>query len=64
MARSHKIYLVFDDPQSPPFKAFTVKHEMVTWLKKQERSFFWGFLADGAHGLGFSGFLETGDLDD
>jgi hypothetical protein len=35
MARSAYIYVVTDGPVGPPVAAFTVKHELLTWIERQ-----------------------------
>lgn len=36
MARSAAVWVVIDDSTSMPIAAFTVKHELCTWLYKHE----------------------------
>ena len=53
MARAHTIWLVVSD-RLGPLKAFTVKHELKTWLDKQPgyMKIFWSIwsLPDGEGG--------------
>jgi hypothetical protein len=34
MARSSYVYVVTDGPVGPPVAAFTVKHELLTWVER------------------------------
>ena len=51
MARTHTIWLVMSNAFGP-LKAFTVKHELITWLSKKpaHMKMFWSIwsLPDGA----------------
>jgi hypothetical protein len=42
MARSTKIYVVGRIPYASPVAAFTVKHEMIDWLKKHKGDKYFG----------------------
>ena len=58
MARSPNVWVVIDAATGIPVAAFTVKHELCTWLYKQENpqsiSHLRGWkVKDGAHVFGF-----------